>query len=568
MSARAIASPLGALLGFAAAFVLVSTLLPERVQSVDALGPEPSRARAPEVDSAHLQAPPPTEPEERAPTPTPAVEQTEDGATTEAGDATVKQAPLGVVLTGVVRDTSGAGQAEAYVSTRTKAGERVLARTDGEGRYTLGALAPGTWQVSAGKRDLHDHEVQLTLVHDEPILRQDFVLRPKQIVWVRLVATDGAPGMSVLVEAGMRPLFMNLVPVATRDDPGPTFTEVRGSLNNTFGIGTYWQSGMFREKRGPEYIGTVTLHEDGPAWLSLVVAHQVLRKEQIDPSTEEVTFVIDPDDINAIQCRLHATVLDAATSAPIPAKAWLNDDPFPMGKSHEIEGDGALALDREWPGKRWLVVNAEGYAQYMKQVTLASGQTLELGDIQLHRPVELTGHVRNTSGEPLEAVLRWGRLDPGTERIEWRRQTRAQSAADGLFKIANLEPGVWVIQSPGLPSRPPGGQDDKMVSLAIQVDATRGAVADLEVVMLDATAVTFATADLAEPWPVVAVMDATGLAVVRRQVGRYDDETVLRVPPGSYSLVVERDGEEVVRQPLEVGPEPQRVELGMSGGAR
>ena len=87
------------------------------------------------------------------------------------------------------------------------------------------------------------------------------MLRPEQRITVRLLTSTGEPTL----EAFKTAYRYDAVPVATREDPGDTFMEVRGSLNNQFGIGSYWESGWADvSNQGVGMIGIVTLHEDAP----------------------------------------------------------------------------------------------------------------------------------------------------------------------------------------------------------------------------------------------------------------------------------------------------------------
>ena len=100
-----------------------------------------------------------------------------------------------------------------------------------------------------------------------------------------------------------------------------------------------------------------------------------------------------------------------------------------------------------------------------------------------------------------------------------------------------------------------------MASLAQRVDATRGTVEGLELVLHETTPITLATEGVSEPWPRAIALDAAGLPADSAWPGRYEDETLLHLSAGRYDLVVERDGEEVARHVLEVGDEPLHINL-------
>jgi hypothetical protein len=273
----------------------------------------------------------------------------------------------------------------------------------------------------------------------------------------------------------------------------------------------------------------------------------------------EVTFTLDPEDLAGLRCELFARAVAAEDGAPLAGKAFLEDDPFPMRAGAVVGEDGLVHLGDQLPGERWFIFQAPGRANLLRRVSLIAGQALELGDVQLHAPVVLAGHVRTATGEPLEAVLRWGTFDPVKEEVRWVLQTSAESQADGSFRIAGLEPGQWLLQAPGLPERGPRPFDPRLASPSVLVDARLGSLSDLELVMHATTTITFASEGAAEPWPAVIVLDEHGLRADATWLGRYGGESQVHLPQGSYELVFKRDGVETERRPLRVGGEPQRI---------
>lgn len=556
-----------ALLGFAVAFGVVHWLLPARDGDAAAgLMPELELpvTRTAEALEPGLEHEEPAEPAVvDEPDPVAAAAAAQESSV----PAKAEGLPDGLVLYGRVVDSEGAPLDEAFVSVRTAQGENVYTKSDEEGRYTLGVLPLDIRRVIAGKRDYHEHDVELPAVAEPGLLRQDFLLRPKQIVRVRLLTSAGEAALPALREAGVNLRSWSLVPVATRSDPGDTFDEVTGSLNNYFGIGTWWDDGpMGKPDLGPEIYGTVTLHEDGPAWLSLVAAHQVLRKQPIDPSTEEVTLTLDPEDLRALQCGLSARMIDARSGAPLAGWFWVAEDPFAMRKGTAVEEDGGVFVDDALPGNRYLILRAEGRAELVLEVELTRGERLELGDLLLHPPIALKGEVKSEAGDPIEARLRWGRLDPATGEVAWVRQRSAASGPDGTFELGGLIPDHWVVQVEGLPAHPPRPYDPVMASAPVRVDATGGSVSGIELVVEATTAVTFVVEGAEEPWPYVRALDAANLPARSAWLGRWDVETPLYLPPGAYELVFSRDGVELERRPLVVESEPQRIEWSAPGG--
>lgn len=544
----------GCAAGFAVGYLLVASSLPD---------PPPAEAPVPDrevwnaaEEAATLEAPPGEPPDAERDRDTGV--STTAAAENEPERATSRdQAPpsIGTLVWGRVTHLDGAALEEAWVGSDSVDGERRSVRCDDAGRYTFGPLPPGTRRVVGRAMHHHDHSVELELSEQERFRRQDFVLRPKRRVSVYARTSDGRPTAEVVER-------LDALPVATRDDPGAAFTGVRGSLNNRFGIGTYWGWGRADvENEGDGFLGKVTLHEDGPAWMSLVQNHQVLAKQRLAPDTTEVVFVVDPADVAGLRCTVRGRAVAAGSGAPLQARVYVCEHDFPSGRKQPTEPDGTFLIEEAPPGQRFLIVTAEGRANLVRSMSLRPGEVHDAGELALHEPVHLAGRVRRADRGALEAKLSCGRIDPATGDVRWPRNIAYASRADGTFRISGLEPGLYLLRSPGLEARPPRSHDPSYMSLPVRVDAREGPVENLELVLHPTTPITLVTEDVAEPWPRVVALDADGLPVRTVWPGRWRDETPLHLPPGRYTLEIERDGVLLDRRPLAVGDEPRRIEL-------
>jgi len=566
---RDVGSLVGGLVGFAVAYFGVAVLL-----------------SAPDAATAPLRASPPaaTSPEEHKAAALVALEaNTEPRVTATDAEApalnSVAAAAPGIapgiarrrtfLLHGVVTARGGAALAGAYVGVQLPAGGRSSATTDALGRYTLGPLEPRPWSVSAGMTDHHSVSTEVAPPEDGALARLDFELASQQVVRVRLVTSAGGPALAALSSAKLYAHELQLVPVATRDDPGATFDDVRGSLNNPFGIGSFREAGMNGLPAAtPEEYGTVALRKDGPAWLSLVVAHQVIAKQALAPGTDVVTFVVDPSDIAALYANVHGRARDVASGGAAAAQAWLNEDPFVFGPAGGTTADpstGAFALERALPGKKWLIVKCEGYADVKRQITVPRGGTFQAGDVLMHRPVTLSGKVHDTEGKPFEAVIEWGVLDAASGAVAWAQQVSTKSLPDGAFTIPGLEPALYVVRSPGPGARGSKPSDSRLVSRPVRADARARSVEEVALVLEPTTVVTLVAPLLVQPtggaWTSAAVLDSDGLPLASGWPGRYAVELPLHVPRGEWTLVLMRDGVELERRSLVVGDAPLRLAL-------
>tara|TARA_R110002096_G_scaffold79532_10_gene186821 strand:+ start:22194 stop:23873 length:1680 start_codon:yes stop_codon:yes gene_type:complete len=465
-----------------------------------------------------------------------------------------------LVVQGLVSLEDGSPLEGASVWVLHLDGERTRVTTDSMGRYAISGIPVGSNSLHAGLRDHHTTSAEVVVTRDEPVVRQDFILRSKQVVWVRLVGSDGEAVLSELSAIGMHIYTSQLLPVATRLEPGDTFSGIHGSPNNTNGIGSFGGGPFLETAKGPEYMGPVTLHEDGPAWMCLVAAGQVLRKQAIDPTVQEVTFVVDPSDVFELRCTVRARLVSAITLEPVAGMAWLSDDPFQGGRGTKIQDDGLVEFVDVWPGTRFLVVHAEGFTRDPQELLIGPGEVLDLGQLLMHEPVTISGWVVDAEGRGVKSTLRWGTRDPGGGDIEWVRQRSQQSADDGSFTLYRLVPGDYVVQVLGS-TRRGLKQDGSFKSHALRVDATAGSVEGVELVVADTRRVVLVTEDMQEPWPIARIVDDEGLPMDGGYLGRWSNESVLEVPDGTWNLIVEQNGVVTTRKTLVVDGEPLRIEL-------
>jgi hypothetical protein len=480
--------------------------------------------------------------------------QARAGLEAEAERAVQSSAPTmgtGVLLFGVVTDQDDHPLEDVGIGRLDAEGRWDLVSSDAEGRYSYGPLDPAdenpvtlvTWQMEHFRV-----ERKVDLPVDQDALRVDFQLRTKRVIWVR-------------EEFGSMPEPQPfLVPVATAEDPGETFEGISGSLNNQFGIGTFWSNGQQKfERDDPAWVGTVTLEEDGPAWISLIKEGQVVAKQELDPHATEVRFDIDPAILETLHAELRALLVADEDGLPLAGTASLVGEPFMFRRGTPVESDGVLLLSDARLGKSWLIVHVEGRAELKRRVDLGRGELLDLGELRLKEPVAISGFVLGEDAKPLEAVLRWGRYD-SEGRFAWVRQQVARSRTDGSFHVGGLEPDLWYVQVLGGIAASPRPFEPSVRSLPLVVDARAGDVEDVELRVSKTVAVTVLLS-VEKPWPKLWVRTPDGLLETGMQLGWSGDKSVLHLLGGDYTFELEREGEAPVSRDVSVGSEALTIEL-------
>ncbi|MCA8941911.1 MAG: carboxypeptidase regulatory-like domain-containing protein, partial [Planctomycetes bacterium] len=92
------------------------------------------------------------------------------------------------------------------------------------------------------------------------------------------------------------------------------------------------------------------------------------------------------------------TAFTAETRVPM---AMFIDRPSRMTAVADSE-DGRFAIERVPPGRSTLRVVAPGFAPVDQRIRTRAGETLDVGDIELHQGVTVRGIVRDARGEPVE----------------------------------------------------------------------------------------------------------------------------------------------------------------------
>ena len=463
--------------------------------------------------------------------------------------------PVQCMVYGRVLDTRGLpiDARTRWVSFTDATGERRNTRANDSGAYAITGLAPGDWWVTVRIRGYRAVEEQLRLTAGEPVVRRDFALAPAVVIKVRLETSDGRPAMAALREA--RVTGFQIVPVATREPPGDRFTEVRGSLNNRFGVGNFWENGQSSEPLPPEYLGVIEIEGDLPVHVSLVRGHSVLETKRVEPGSDEVAFVLDPETVRSSQVSVRLRVVDAASGEPLEkAGVTLNlEGSFRSGTPTDALGQ--VVFEKREPGRHTLEIRARGYARHVQTIDAAPGAELDLGTIELEPETWISGRCIDDAGGGVVTRLSLARLLPDGSQV--REKGRAwETDSSGAFRFSALAPGRYVIATYGsdeysIPGRP---FETTWVSGNVVVDTFSGPVEDLVLRLVPPTPVSIQGPARGELR--FTIVDSNGLYLRRQRLASASPKRLL-LPPGTYVLKVTReDGETREERAFTVGTQP------------
>ncbi len=493
---------------------------------------------------------------------TPASAEAEPGAPAPPASAALalpSDDPVRCVLYGRVLDASGGSLAGKEIDVRLEdpSGTHVRAATTTRGSYSATGLAPGRWLVACYADGYRQTKVPLEL-GPERVVRHDLELEPAVMLRIKLTAPDGSPFREALSRAGT---WTTVVPVATVDPPGATFDGVVGSLNNAFGVGTFWQNGYVFEQLPPEYYGVLVLDGEPPVHVSIVLQSAVLATQRVEAGTEEVAFVLDPQVVIAARSALRCRVVDAGTGAPLEGAevALIARGGGMRLPSPSTDAQGVALLQDYEPGEYELWVRAEGSADVRRAVALIPGQTLEVDAIELVPETWIAGRLIDEAGAPVEATVQLGQLDVDG-RLAMVKNQYWKSDNQGAFRIGALAPGRYIVRTAAREGRP-GYPELTMATDNHLISTLGGPVENLELLLLPLgrLVLRYERAD----WEALrySALDERGL---ERAGGRLWDtlQHTVTLPHGVYRvLVTDVAGATVLEQFVTVGEEPAVIEV-------
>jgi RNA polymerase sigma-70 factor (ECF subfamily) len=451
----------------------------------------------------------------------------------------------------------------AGVSLTDADGRRRYGDAKDGGSFAFNALPYGKYWVTAGADGFRAAEDVIDLEAGHAQIQKDITLQPVPILKIRVVTPEGENLFDVLRGDTNLSGHPVLVPVATKDRPGKWFNEVVGSLNNTFGIGHFWNYGPRVQALPSGCMGILMLDQELPAYVSLVNYHRVVQTKEVMPGEEEVRFVVSLDDLMATLATIHVQVVDADTQTPLAgANAMLWGGTY-MDTGKRSDSSGNIVFEGREPGEFDLHVRAKGYEEYKAHILADSGTTTDLGQIALDKEIQLEAKVVDGSGAPRSERFSLGTFDPATHKLTMEQQRAYQSGGGGLLKLDGLGRRVYVLRTANHDAvNDQDNPETKWVSGDVLVDLRSGtAPANFVVSLVPATRMMIAVKGEPAEGLRFIVMDEQGLDLVSSRFYGTGPRP-LTLPQGKYRVALLDANKTVLKeQSVTLGATAQTLEL-------
>jgi hypothetical protein len=484
----------------------------------------------------------------------------------EPSQGVVLKLRKGALVTGEVYGADGKPAAGVRIVAQEQANWNTsMKRADGEGRFRLEALAPGSWTITAL---LEENALDLEGGHSEATAS---MLDNMRFTMVQL--DDGEEEHVVLGAPPSDPVRVH-GRVLHGGEP------VEGGLLSFFGEGS----------KGLEALKMVSLEPDGGYSTELAAPGRYVVSVQVN--AQGSAFQQDNVEFRETIPEVEEFELDLAL--PLGAIRGLvrGADGDPLGGArvtlvteggvqsgsllggHYSEAttgeDGRYEFEFLRPGTYAVAAGGAlfggafgGDAQAGRLIrsglSVAEGKALENVDFELEEPGDIEGRVVDAAGAPVKDAAIFVR-DAGGRVLD--RLSMIQSAADGSFKYTGVAPGEYQVAARGKGMASAEGA-------AVRVE--KGGSARVEVVLRPGTKLVVELVD-DEGNAVVAFISVTdpqgremqGLLGMAEMASGFSDgldstrQTVGPLPPGSYTVTaVTADGKKTSK-PVNLDGQPER----------
>lgn len=424
-----------------------------------------------------------------------------------------------------------------------------------DAEYLMSRLAPGKWTVSAEQLGYENLSQEIDLAAEPREQRIDFTMTRLPHIFVNMVTPQGEPFMKALRTASGSVSRMAIVVVATASPPRDRLGATLEDGYEQYGLGIWRPSNGWKTEAEVDEprAGILELPRPMPVYVSACVENVVLATHYAPAGTEQVEFVLTPEDVRATRGSLRLRIADAETGQPVTeGRVGLHaNGNFGMGDPI-IQQDGTVEFADLPPGPRHLSIVCRGYEWVVEQVWIDAGLETNLGVLRLNRPISIAGTAVDQDGDPVRA---WISVWP-IERYE-----ASQRIADKFCWHADPD-GQFRIQPAGRKRYLLRANDEEWASESAIVDASDGPVENVRLRVARGVPLTVSFGAEVQRGSRLLVLDMQGHPVGVRAV-LPGGSAKIGVHPGRYRVRMEFDGEPHEDRMVDVGTEPVLIAMGM-----
>ena len=348
------------------------------------------------------------------------------------------------------------------------AGEVFEAFTDGEGAFQIAGLRPARWHVLAEAGGCIAKRIELEIRSGEREKSIDIGLDAVIRLPVKLVTPDGKDLRDAVLADGELTEAFQPVPFARRACPNERMRDLGDEPSRRYGSGRWERLPDLAREGSGGVSGILEISDPLPLFVGVSSCGFVLDSKLVGPGTDEVVFVSPPERIRDLVASVSMRVHSAEDGRPIEgASASIESTP-----ELERDGSGGFQAAVVPPGRRKLVLEAEGYERREEWIEIPPGARMDLGVRSLARPVAISGKIVDESGSPLSLHVDLESLDRRMPGAPLLSAGRPESAPDGTFEFLGAGPGRYLLSN---------AEGDSPFT-PVEVDTRRGPVKDLVLV--------------------------------------------------------------------------------------
>lgn len=487
----------------------------------------------------------------------PAAASPSNSLASESGQAAGAKLPTKYTLWGALLDERGSRieVTESRIDFYRANGERASGEVSVTA-YTAAGLSAGTWTWIIRGHGIRTTRGSVELGGAELAKRVDLTLERRPLVRVLLETPDGEGWDYLLMRRSNN--LPRIDAIVTREQLTPdtvvnfdTLENLCRQLNRRGAHKRYFSGAP------SNVIAELTLREDPPLYISLILSNVVLKTRELREKDREVLFTLDPEELSGKRGGFRGRVLSALDATPVSGARIDFYPRFGNMNSMHADAQGVFEISNMLSGEWRIVVVADGFAKLPLKTSTSPESTQELGDLHLEPAVELRGQVIDTEGKGVLTTIWARRLDaPGESPIPWQvlRMFRP-----GELIEDRLVAGLYRLE----PEPPLGPTSDVTTFRPVVVDLRAGSKNDLVIEVVQGTRLTLQPANEDVTFELLPADGAGSELPVWTGSLQPEFPAMRYFAPGTWILVSrDRDGGEQRRRTLELGAEGLSIQLG------